>query len=150
MHKYGVELNQKFTWWVVWGGGVGSYSLLSQAPTPVEVELGCDNLISRTMDCRAPVNRQQLRLLPDVCNYIAVRFPLWYLFRFHSPQSILKPIAIKVVSKWSLGIYFYKNDCFNDESPSKFKLMNNVLNRKWSWNIYKNVFTLIKINIHNL
>ena len=25
-------------------GGVGSYPLLSQAPTPVEVELGCDNL----------------------------------------------------------------------------------------------------------
>jgi hypothetical protein len=25
------------------GGGVGSYPLLSQAPTPVEVELGCDN-----------------------------------------------------------------------------------------------------------
>ena len=24
------------------GGGVGSYPLLSQAPTPVEVELGCD------------------------------------------------------------------------------------------------------------
>jgi hypothetical protein len=29
-------------WW--WGGGwVASYPLLSQAPTPVEVELGCDN-----------------------------------------------------------------------------------------------------------
>ena len=27
----------------VWGGGVGSYPLLSLAPTPVEVELGCDN-----------------------------------------------------------------------------------------------------------
>jgi hypothetical protein len=26
----------------VWGG-VGSYPLSSQAPTPVEVELGCDN-----------------------------------------------------------------------------------------------------------
>ena len=27
-----------------WSGGVvGSYPLLSQAPTPVEVELGCDN-----------------------------------------------------------------------------------------------------------
>jgi hypothetical protein len=25
------------------GGWVGSYPLLSQAPTPVEVELGCDN-----------------------------------------------------------------------------------------------------------
>jgi hypothetical protein len=24
-------------------GGVDSYPLLSQAPTPVEVELGCDN-----------------------------------------------------------------------------------------------------------
>ena len=24
---------------------MGSYSLLSQAPTPVEVELGCDNLL---------------------------------------------------------------------------------------------------------
>jgi hypothetical protein len=35
--------------WVVWGGvgGVGSYPLLIQAPTPVEVELGCDNLIFR-------------------------------------------------------------------------------------------------------
>ena len=29
----------------VWGGGVGSYPLLSQAPTPVEVELGCDNIV---------------------------------------------------------------------------------------------------------
>ena len=33
----------------VWGGGVvgwvGSYPLLSQAPTQVEVELGCDNLV---------------------------------------------------------------------------------------------------------
>jgi hypothetical protein len=28
---------------VGWGGGVGSYPLLSQAPTHVEVELGCDN-----------------------------------------------------------------------------------------------------------
>jgi hypothetical protein len=28
--------------WVV-GGWVGSYPLLSQAPTHVEVELGCDN-----------------------------------------------------------------------------------------------------------
>ena len=28
-------------WWV--GGWVASYPLLSQAPTPVEVELGCDN-----------------------------------------------------------------------------------------------------------
>jgi hypothetical protein len=27
-------------------GGVGSYPLLSQAPTPVEVELGCDNFKS--------------------------------------------------------------------------------------------------------
>ena len=27
------------------GGGVGSYPLLSQAPTPVEVELGCDNCV---------------------------------------------------------------------------------------------------------
>ena len=27
-----------------WGGGVGSYPLLSQAPTHVEVELGCDNI----------------------------------------------------------------------------------------------------------
>ena len=27
----------------VWWGGVASYPLLSQAPTPVEVELGCDN-----------------------------------------------------------------------------------------------------------
>jgi hypothetical protein len=26
-----------------WVGGVGSYPLLSQAPTQVEVELGCDN-----------------------------------------------------------------------------------------------------------
>ena len=26
-------------------GGVGSYPLLSQAPTPVEVELGCDNVV---------------------------------------------------------------------------------------------------------
>ena len=26
-----------------WWGGVGSYPLSSQAPTPVEVELGCDN-----------------------------------------------------------------------------------------------------------
>ena len=25
-----------------WWGGVGSYPLSSQAPTPVEVELGCD------------------------------------------------------------------------------------------------------------
>ena len=30
---------------VGWGGGVGaSYPLLSQAPTPVEVELGCDKI----------------------------------------------------------------------------------------------------------
>ena len=30
-------------WW--WGGGVvASYPLLSQAPTPVEVELGCDKI----------------------------------------------------------------------------------------------------------
>jgi hypothetical protein len=28
------------------GGVVGSYPLLSQAPTPVEVELGCDNMCS--------------------------------------------------------------------------------------------------------
>ena len=28
----------------VWGGGVGSYPLLSLAPTRVEVELGCDNM----------------------------------------------------------------------------------------------------------
>ena len=28
---------------VGWGGVVASYPLLSQAPTPVEVELGCDN-----------------------------------------------------------------------------------------------------------
>jgi hypothetical protein len=28
---------------VVMGGWVASYPLLSQAPTPVEVELGCDN-----------------------------------------------------------------------------------------------------------
>ena len=27
----------------VWGGVVASYPLLSQAPTPVKVELGCDN-----------------------------------------------------------------------------------------------------------
>jgi hypothetical protein len=27
---------------VGWWGEVGSYPLLSQAPTPVEVELGCD------------------------------------------------------------------------------------------------------------
>ena len=27
-----------------WWGGVGSYPLLSQAPTHVEVELGCDNI----------------------------------------------------------------------------------------------------------
>jgi hypothetical protein len=27
-----------------WGGVVGSYPLSSQAPTPVEVELGCDNI----------------------------------------------------------------------------------------------------------
>ena len=27
----------------VWGDGVDSYSLLSQPPTHVEVELGCDN-----------------------------------------------------------------------------------------------------------
>ena len=27
-----------------WGGVVASYPLLSQAPTPVEVELGCDNI----------------------------------------------------------------------------------------------------------
>ena len=26
------------------GGWVGSYPLLSQEPTPVEVELGCDNI----------------------------------------------------------------------------------------------------------
>jgi hypothetical protein len=26
------------------GGVVASYPLLSQAPTPVEVELGCDNI----------------------------------------------------------------------------------------------------------
>jgi hypothetical protein len=26
------------------GGGVASYPLSSQAPTPVEVELGCDNI----------------------------------------------------------------------------------------------------------
>jgi hypothetical protein len=32
---------------VVGGGGwwVASYPLLSQAPTPVEVELGCDNYV---------------------------------------------------------------------------------------------------------
>ena len=30
---------------VWWGGVVASYPLLSQAPTPVEVELGCDNYI---------------------------------------------------------------------------------------------------------
>ena len=33
-------------WWgggVGWGGVVASYPFLSQAPTPVEVELGCDN-----------------------------------------------------------------------------------------------------------
>ena len=29
-------------WWV------GSYPVLSQVPTPFEVELGCDNLIPRT------------------------------------------------------------------------------------------------------
>jgi hypothetical protein len=29
---------------VGWGGVVASYPLLSQAPTPVEVELGCDNI----------------------------------------------------------------------------------------------------------
>ena len=29
----------------VWWGGVGSYPFLSQAPTPVEVELGCDNYV---------------------------------------------------------------------------------------------------------
>jgi hypothetical protein len=28
---------------VGWGGVVASYPLSSQAPTPVEVELGCDN-----------------------------------------------------------------------------------------------------------
>jgi hypothetical protein len=27
------------------GGVVGSYPLSSQAPTPVEVELGCDNIL---------------------------------------------------------------------------------------------------------
>ena len=32
----------------VWGGGVGSYPLLSLAPTHVEVELGCDNRESGT------------------------------------------------------------------------------------------------------
>jgi hypothetical protein len=31
---------------VGWVDGVGSYPLLSQAPTHVEVELGCDNLNS--------------------------------------------------------------------------------------------------------
>ena len=30
---------------VVVGGVVGSYPLLSLTPTPVEVELGCDNLL---------------------------------------------------------------------------------------------------------
>jgi hypothetical protein len=30
-----------------WWGGVASYPLLSQAPTPVEVELGCDKNLGR-------------------------------------------------------------------------------------------------------
>ena len=33
----------------VWGGGLGSYPLLSLAPTHVEVELGCDNSIGNPM-----------------------------------------------------------------------------------------------------
>ena len=30
------------------GGVVASYPLLSQAPTPVEVELGCDNCMGKS------------------------------------------------------------------------------------------------------
>ena len=33
-----------------WSGGVvASYPFLSQAPTPVEVELGCDNILLLTV-----------------------------------------------------------------------------------------------------
>ena len=35
------------------GGGVGSYLVSSQAPTHVEVELGCDNRIPCTPDCQS-------------------------------------------------------------------------------------------------
>ena len=34
-------------WVVVVGGVVASYPLLSLTPTPVEVELGCDNIMSK-------------------------------------------------------------------------------------------------------
>ena len=33
------------------GWGVGSYPLLSQAPTPVEVKLGCDNIYQPSVTC---------------------------------------------------------------------------------------------------
>jgi hypothetical protein len=35
---------------VGWWGGMGSYPLLSQAPTHVEVELGCDNIYLIVID----------------------------------------------------------------------------------------------------
>ena len=53
-------------WW--WGGGVGSYPFLCQAPTPVEVELGCDK-------------KDAIALLYKLHNYIVERkkLPLYNL-----------------------------------------------------------------------
>jgi hypothetical protein len=43
-------------WDGVGWGGVGSYPLLSQAPTHVEVEFGCDNRVSTTKNGGAESN----------------------------------------------------------------------------------------------
>jgi hypothetical protein len=54
--------------WGGWGGWVGSYPLLSQAPTPVEVELGCDNCRQMSTKC---LNKSELRT--NVKNTVAVK-----------------------------------------------------------------------------
>ena len=53
------------------GGGVGSYPLSSQAPTQVEVELGCDNTKNSSLPKFATlVSRTLLR--PKLKNQLAI------------------------------------------------------------------------------
>jgi hypothetical protein len=52
--------------WGGWGGGGGSFPLLSQAPTPVEVKLGYDKKSNLFQICQR--NFKRIPILVEIIN----------------------------------------------------------------------------------
>ena len=77
---------------------MASYPLLSQAPTPVEVELGCDNLSAASEEVLEVCHIPPIHLIPQTdktcCQNIFNQvFPMSYESPILQSYSLLSPIS---------------------------------------------------------